>query len=687
MPLPAMLLVAAALLPLGGCVGLLFLGRRMGVPLAGYAATAFVGLSFACSGWALMRFVAGGNYGGLPYRQGLAPITLVWTAAEGGARPGYPGFMDFGVYIDSLTVSVFVTITLAVLLLHIFVTRSMRRDPQFSRFFTILGLSCFAVLGLTLCASLLHAFLFLELLGLCGALLTGFRLDRELTARAGARVFVVNRVGDLGMIVGIGILYAYVGKLTWPDLWLAAGDAARGGAAALADSTMIPSAALTLAGVALFFGVAARCAQFPLHVWSSDAAEGVAPAGAMTLVLAQAAGAVVLLSRLFPMLTPSARLLVAIVGATTLLTASLIACVQPGIKQVLTWLSGAQLGLIVLAMGVESWSGATFHLVAYCFFQTLLFLAAGAVIRAARGETRLARFGGLARKMPVTAVTAAIGLLAAGGAGSAGVGLSGFYSRHLILRHAGAFASLATGSGLSRWYWALFAIPVFATGLNAFAMTRWWLMAFSGRPRDRRLYNHAREAPPMLWPVVVLAVMTALAGRWLGVGEILASTVVEAREAARLTAEASDPRRQPVARRLFEAAWPSDESGDADVIPADATVEDAARAANSGPVEAARIQGAALVGRWLWVALVLGIAGAAVLYLPGPTLARRVAAVPPVSWVYAWLLNRMYFDELYDALFVALAVGLAGTVAWVDRHVVRSPARASSPGLDPDRTG
>jgi NADH-quinone oxidoreductase subunit L len=328
--------------------------------------------------------------------------------------------------------------------------------------------------------------------------------------------------------------------------------------------------------------------------------------------------------------------------------------------------------MIIVAMGVGSWSGATFHLVAYSFFQLLLFMAAGAVIRAARGETDMERLGGLVRRMPVTAVISGVALLSACGAGAVGIGLSGYYSRGLILRHAAAFAVLATGADLSRAYWAFFWIPIVATGLNSFAMTRWWMLIFGGRPRDRRLYNHAREAPTLLWPMAVLTIMTVLAGGWLGIGEVLDSSIVEARESVGRTADAVYPSRQPASRTLFSAVLPSQESGTSDGR-AEPVVDIAMT--NSPARDAALSRGAIIADRWLGIAFAIGIAIGAGIYLPGPWVAERIDGIPPVSWISAWLRNRMYFDEFYEAVFVTLAVGLAGLMTWVDRNVVQVLAR------------
>jgi NADH:ubiquinone oxidoreductase subunit 5 (subunit L)/multisubunit Na+/H+ antiporter MnhA subunit len=649
-PLPALLLIVAALLPLAGCVLLLILGKRLGTPLAGYVATFFIAASFLCSGWAMMQWVLGGNYNGLPYKQSVAPI-LLW---------GGGGFWPLGIYVDSLTVTLFVTVSVAAMLVHIFVARSMRREMWFARFFTILSLSCFAVLALLLCASALYGFVFLELVGVCAAMLVGFRADRELPARSAMRMFVVSRVGDLALLPGLGILFAYTGGLTWPGLWLTLGDAGRGGAVMLAMNLPFAGAALTFAGCAVFVGIAARLAQFPLHVWAADVAQGVAPAAGLVMTLFQGLAGVYLLARLFPILTPSARLLIAIVGATTMTMASLIACAQPGIKQVLAWLSASQLGFIVLAMGVGSWAGATFQLEAYCLFQLLLFLAAGAVIRAARGQTELAEYGGLLRRMPATAITSAVAILAACGVGSAGIGISGYYSRLLVLNDSATFVSMALDAGRSRAYALLLILPLAATLLTAFALTRWWMLIFTGRPRNRRLYDRAREAPTLLWATIILAILTTLAGKWLGVVVFLQGSIAEARS---LPAEVWGAG-QPGSAHLFDAAWTA----------SDDTAPDAPLA-TAPAANPARVRGELLAGQWLAIVLALGIALGAGMYISGPHLARRLVRIPPVSWLFAWLTHCMYFDELYDAIFVTLTVGLAELTAWIDQNVVAPVAR------------
>jgi NADH:ubiquinone oxidoreductase subunit 5 (subunit L)/multisubunit Na+/H+ antiporter MnhA subunit len=670
MPFPALLLILATLLPLASCLVLVAIGRRLGSPLAGYVATFSIAASFLCSGWGMLRWVGGGNYHGQPYGTRIAAINLTWpaipigtAATPHGFEQDHPGWLDFSVYLDSLTLSLFVTVTLAAMLVHLFAIRSLRRDPRFARFFTCLSLVCFATLAVIVSGGLLQMILFLELVGFAASLLAGFRGADDPAARAAGKLFVVNRVADAGLFLGTGILFSYVGNLSFPELWLMLGTAAGGGTVMLPNGAVFPTAALTVAGVAIFFGAAARCAQFPLHVWAGDVAEAVATAGATIFGFAVAVSGLYLIARLFPLFTPSARLLIAIVGVTTLTMAALIAAVQPDVKKTLAFAATAQLGLMVLGIGVGSWVGAMFHLVAGVFIQVLLFLAAGAVIRGARGETQLSQFGGLFARMPVTALAAGVAVLAVCGVGWRGIGLSGYFSRSLILRHVAAYASLATGAHRSPAYSWLFFLSMFAMLVLAFAMSRWWMLVFAGAPRDRRLHDHAREIPTLLWPLVVLAIMTALAGEWLGIRDMLESSIIESRKTVQNQAEASQYNR-PAASRTFDEVWPGGELGD------DPETRPDTGGAPPAMTAAALAEGASRNSRWDWPATAIGMLAGLLLYFRGNGLAGRLSRVPPLSWLHAWLVNRMFFDELYESLFVVPVLGAARWVAWFDRNAV-----------------
>lgn len=670
MPFPALLLILATFLPLASCVILAVIGRRLGSPMAGYVAMFFIAASFICSGWGMLRWIGGGNYQGHPYGKTIAPINLTWpaipigsTTSPNGFEQDHPGWLDFSVYLDSLTLSLFVTVTLAAMLVHLFAIRSLRRDPQFTRYFTLLSLVCFATLAVILSGGLLQTVVFLELLGFAASLLIAFRGGGDLASRSAGKMFIVHRIGDIGLLLGTGILFHYVGNLSFPELWLMLGSAGGGGAIILPSGATVPSAALTGAGVALFFGAAARCAQFPLHVWAGDIGDAVATAGAVVFGVAVATAAFFLIARLFPLFTPSARLLIAIVGVTTLAMASLIAAVQPDVKKALSFIAVSQLALMLLGIGVGSWVGAMFHLVAGVFIQVLLFLTAGSVIRAARGETQLSQYGGLITRMPVTAIAAALAVLAVCGVGWHGIGLSGYFSRSLILRHAAAFASMASAAQRSTAYWALFAIPALAMLAIGFATVRWWMLIFAGASRDRRLHDHAREVPTLLWPLVVLAIMTALAGKWLGIRDMLESSIIESRQCVELQASLS-PHDGPPTTHAFDSIWPGGELGEDDESRADTG------SATSGMIQSALNEGALRVSRWIWPATAIGMFAALILYFRDARLARRLSQLPPLNWLHIWLLNRMFFDELYESLLVVPVLGLALFAAWFERCVV-----------------
>jgi NADH:ubiquinone oxidoreductase subunit 5 (subunit L)/multisubunit Na+/H+ antiporter MnhA subunit len=303
--------------------------------------------------------------------------------------------------------------------------------------------------------------------------------------------------------------------------------------------------------------------------------------------------------------------------------------------------------------------------VAYSFFQILLFLAAGAVIRAARGETDLFRFGGLVLKMPVTAITAAVAVLAVCGVGFGGVGLSGYFSRGLILRHAGAFAALATGMNRSGAYRLLIVLPVIGTLLTAFALTRWWVLIFAGKPRDTRIFGHAREVSTLYWPMVILAIMTALAGNWLGVRDVFESSIFESRRGAQIQAQAGQ-NYHDTDIHAFDAVWPGGEITD------DEDHHDEAATSTATVTSMALSKGNELVARWVWLFVLAGILGGLVVYLPGDRLARRLVRIRPLNWIHAWLYDGMYFDELYDSLIVTVVLSIARLTPLLDRTTKRT---------------
>src|SRR5215212_205603 len=225
MPLPALLLVIATVLPLASFVLLMFFGKRMGNPFAGYVGTATIGLSFVCSVLATILWIGGDQYGAgkMPYGRNFP-----WVPVGGGVGQEHAGFVDVGIYVDSLTVSMFSMITFVATLVHVFSIGYMAEDKRFPRFFTYLALFCFSMLGLVIGGTALQLFIFWELVGLCSYLLIGFWYEKKTASNAAIKAFVVNRVGDFGFLIGFGILFYHLGNVTLPDLWKTLGAAGQG---------------------------------------------------------------------------------------------------------------------------------------------------------------------------------------------------------------------------------------------------------------------------------------------------------------------------------------------------------------------------------------------------------------------------------------------------------------------------
>ena len=685
MPSPALLLLLATLLPAISFLLLAFLGRRMGTPLAGYVATAVIGFSFVLTIGAMILWYGNGTYAGRDWGFSRGPINIPirWLPIGSADRPGgidqdSPGFLDLGIFVDSLTIAMFATVTFVALAVHLFSLGYMRADSRYPRFFTYLALFCFAMLGLLLGGTLIQLFVFWEGIGICSYLLIGFWFEKDSAANAATKAFVVNRVGDVGFLIGMGILFYRLGNLTLPHLWILLGNAGTGSPIALPDGTVFSTGLLTVAGLGLFLGAMGKSAQFPLHVWLPDAMEGPTPVSALIHAATMVAAGVYLVARVFPVLTPDAKLFIAIVGVVTLTMAALIAVAQTDIKKVLAFSTISQLGYMMLAMGVGSWVGGLFHLITHAFFKALLFLAAGSVIHAAGHEQELSQFGGLARKIPVTAAAFLIGVLAISGVGFGGIGFSGYYSKDMILAHAGAFATLATEYGHSPAYLLFFALPAVVTFITPFYMARVWMLTFWGKPRNPELHEAATETITMAGPLVVLAVLAIISGRLLNVQEMLQGSIAENNVYCRQTSPSFAG---------FDTAWPAtvpEEQGadlrdTAEVTAATprTAAHNAPDAISLSPAQRAHVHGHGMVKRYLgfW-AFSVGLVAAFALYLRGPALASHCLRVSLLRRVNAWLVARMYFDEMYFGIVVAPLCGAANLLALFDGRVIDGAVNA-----------
>jgi proton-translocating NADH-quinone oxidoreductase chain L len=685
----AVLLIIAAVLPLVSFGVLAAVGRRMGTPIAGIVGTFFVGASFLCSLAAMIVWLSLDVADGRAYGFGGQPVLLRWDWIPVGTWLANGGYLQLGIYIDSLTIVMFSMITLVAALVHVFSLGYMAGDARFPRFFTYLGLFCFSMLALVLGGTLLQLLVFWELVGLCSYLLIGFWYEKRTASNAAIKAFLVNRVGDVGFIAGLGLLVVYLGNVTIPDAWGALGNASavqRGQVLILPGEKAadgrdlsgtvqpatpentahhhIPAAMLTLMGIGLFFGAVGKSAQFPLHVWLPDAMEGPTPVSALIHAATMVAAGVYLVARIFPLLTPDAKLYIAITGCATMTIAALIAVAQTDIKRVLAYSTLSQLGLMLLAMGVGSWVGGLFHLITHAFFKALLFLGAGSVIYAARHEQEMTEFGGLLRRLPYTAITFGIAVLSIAGVGitvgDTMIGFSGYYSKELILLHAGAFASLAQMTGRHAGYLLLAWLPICSAGLTAFYMTRCWMLTFFGRPRDPRLYARARERPVMFIPLIVLGVLSVIGGSLMGVRPMLENAVAEANNYfdARLRPAAAADGSGHFAG--FATAWrggaayPSGE--EAEPGPAGTAIE-------------AYQRGHGMLGYATW-SLLAGLVLGVLVYSRGLAIPNALLRFPPLRWVRTWLYRAMYFDELYAALIVAPVRLLVAIVGWIDRYVI-----------------
>jgi NADH-quinone oxidoreductase subunit L len=654
MAAPALLLLIATVLPLAAFVVLMFFGRRMGSPFAGYFGTAAIGASFLCSVAATFFWLTGGYPGKMPI---LLPFGWIPVGTFPGQRA--PGFLDLGLYVDSLTVLMFFMITLVATLVHLFSIGYMAEDKRYPRFFTYLALFCFSMLGLVIGGTIMQLFVFWELVGLCSYLLIGFWYEKKSASNAAIKAFVVNRVGDFGFLIGFGILFYHLGNATLPDVWKQLGEAGLGLDIMLPGGQPFYTPLLTIMGIGLFFGAVGKSAQFPLHVWLPDAMEGPTPVSALIHAATMVAAGVYLVARIFWILTPDAKLFIAIIGCTTLTMAALIAVTQSDIKKVLAYSTLSQLGYMILALGVGSWMGGLFHLITHAFFKALLFLGSGSVIHAAHHEQELPQYGGLLRKIPVTGITFLIAVFAIAGTGFGPVGFSGYFSKDTIIADAGAFAALATSRGGSQLYWLLWLLPVVMAYVTAFYMMRCFTLTFLGKPRNQHLHDHARESPIMWVPLVGLAVLSIFGG-WIGIQTMLRNSLHET--------EAIVGNRT-VTSTAWQAKLPGEFGFNAEPHePVDETSA-AQQAKLAMTAHAAHEHGHHLVV-WVMPAFVFGIGAGLFMYLPGYRIARGLVRFPPLGWVHTWLYNRMYFDELYYWVFVQVTMALASTSAAFDRYVV-----------------
>jgi NADH-quinone oxidoreductase subunit L len=414
--------------------------------------------------------------------------------------------LEIGYRIDHLTAIMFSMVTFISTCIFVFSLAYMKDETQehvtdhevhtdhghfhrrgrYGRFFLYLSLFCFSMLNLLIADNLFQVFISWELVGVCSFFLIGFYYERHSASTAANKAFIVNRVGDAGFLIGLSIIWTYFGTFNFQEIFRQIDS----GALPLSNTLWI------IAGLGIFLGCVGKSAQFPLHTWLPDAMEGPTPVSALIHAATMVAAGVYLVGRCYPFFAPEVLLVIAYTGAITLFIAATIAVVMNDIKRVLAYSTVSQLGYMMLGLGVGGWVAGLLHLLTHAFFKALLFLCSGSVILGCHHEQDLRKMGGLLRKMPITAFTMLIGVLAIIGTPF----FSGWYSKEQILGQAVGFGLVNTQHTL------LYIIPMITAGLTAFYMFRLWLMAFTGKPRDHHVHEHAHESPGLMTiPLIFLA--------------------------------------------------------------------------------------------------------------------------------------------------------------------------------------
>ena len=401
--------------------------------------------------------------------------------------------VDFSFVLDQLSLVMLLVITGVGFLIHVYSVGYLAHDKGYARYFSYLNLFLFFMTTLVLAGNALVMFVGWEGVGLASYLLIGFWFTKPSAASAGKKAFIVNRIGDVGFLIGMFLLVANFGTLSFAEIStrLSANPAWMGGV-------------LTATALCLVLGATGKSAQLPLYLWLPDAMEGPTPVSALIHAATMVTAGVYMISRIHVLFdhAPRALATVAIIGAATALFAATIGLVQTDIKRVLAYSTISQLGYMFLGSGVAAYSAAIFHLMTHAFFKALLFLAAGSVIHAMGDEQDMRKMGGLRTKLPVTFWTMTASVIAIAGI----YPFAGFFSKDAIL--AAAFEQGTTGKVL--WF-----VGLLTALLTAIYMFRLWYLTFFGESRSPQVHPH--ESPlSMLGPMGILALLS-LAGGWIGI--------------------------------------------------------------------------------------------------------------------------------------------------------------------------
>ncbi len=484
------------LLPLLAAVACGLAGRRMGTIPSAAVAIGGVALSFALSCVVAWEHFRTGEVVNFDW--------YVW--AEVGDTVLKVGFL-----VDGLTSVMILVVTFVSLMVHVYTMGYMRGDPGYQRFFSYIALFTFSMLMLVMGNNFLQLFFGWEAVGLVSYLLIGFWFQRPSAIHANLKAFLVNRVGDFGFIIGIGLALAYLGSLDYAEAF-AAREALAGEALEIIPGR--PWEVATVLCLGLFIGAMGKSAQFPLHVWLPDSMEGPTPISALIHAATMVTAGIFMVARMAPLfeLSETALATVMVIGGITAFFMALLGLIQNDIKRVVAYSTLSQLGYMTAALGASAYSIAIFHLTTHAFFKALLFLGAGAVIVALHHEQDMRKMGGLRSRMPITFWTMVIGSLALCGLPP----LAGYFSKDLIIAAVGA-SDFAAASVV---YPALVA-SAFITSFYSFRLLA---MVFFGRGGDPHGHGEVRDCDWTISLPLVLLAIPSIASGYLLMGPILSSS-------------------------------------------------------------------------------------------------------------------------------------------------------------------
>ena len=497
------MLLAVPLAPLAGSVlagifGTAFGGNKFGRGVSHSLTILGVLLSFVLSALVFQSVV----YDGARF-----DATIYEWMEIGGVK------MEIGFLIDSITAMMMCVVTFVSLMVHIYTIGYMAEDEGYNRFFSYISLFTFSMLMLVMSNNLLQLFFGWEAVGLVSYLLIGFYFKKPTATFANMKAFLVNRVGDFGFIIGIGLIYAYTGTFNYSEIFAKLPEL---------QATMLPGTGwllLTVTGICLFIGAMGKSAQFPLHAWLPDSMEGPTPISALIHAATMVTAGIFMVSRMSPLyeLSDTALNFILVIGAITALFMGILGIIQNDIKRVIAYSTLSQLGYMTVALGASAYQVAVFHLMTHAFFKALLFLGAGSVIMGMHHNQDIRWMGGVRKYMPITWITFLLGNLALIGTPF----FSGFYSKDAIIE--AVHASTLPGAGFA--YFAVLA-GVFITAFYSFRL--YWIVfhgqerydqnpdAHHGHAHDDHHHGHDAKPHESPWvvtlPLVLLAIPSVVIG-------------------------------------------------------------------------------------------------------------------------------------------------------------------------------